>query len=429
MDLLRFVVAGSVDDGKSTLIGRLLYDSRQVFEDTLASLHRASEAQGFDGMNLALLTDGLRAEREQGITIDVAHRYFATPRRKFIIGDAPGHVQYTRNMVTAASTAELALILVDARTGVVPQTRRHSALAALLGIRHLVLCANKMDLVGWSGTRLAEIDAEFRTMAGQLGVPFVTTVPISATTGDNVVERSLTMPWYGGPTLLEFLETVEAPDIAQYSALRFPVQYVIRPQRPEFHDYRAYAGTVASGEVKPGAEVLVLPLGVRTQVAGIDRYEESLARAVSGEAVALRLVDDLDIGRGHMIVAASDPAAATTRFAADICWMNDREPLRPGQQFWLKHTTRRVRCRIESLDDRLDVESLEREPHPTSFKLNDIGRITVRAMEPLFVDPYAMSRDTGSFILIDPARHLTTAAGMVRTVADAIEMDTDGIAS
>jgi len=416
MDLLRFVTAGSVDDGKSTLIGRLLYDSKQVFEDTMVSLQRASEAQGLDEVNLALLTDGLRAEREQGITIDVAYRYFATPRRKFIIADSPGHIQYTRNMVTGASTAQLALILVDARKGVVEQTRRHSALTALLGIRHLVLCVNKMDLVDWSRERLLEVEADFRALADRLGVERVSVLPVAAVSGENIVDRGSSMPWYEGPTLLEFLETVEVPDPARHAALRFPVQYVLRPQTTAYHDYRGYAGTLAAGLARVGAGVLVLPLGARTTIAAIDRYEESLTCAASGEAVTIRLADDIDVGRGHMIVAVEDPAPVATRFTADLCWMDDGAELRPGQQFWIKHTTRRVRCLVESLDDRLDVANFERLRNPETLALNDIGRVTLRALEPLFVDAYATSRDTGSFILIDPATRRTVAAGMVRDV-------------
>ena len=416
MDLLRFVTAGSVDDGKSTLIGRLLYDSKQVFEDTMVSLQRASEAQGLDEVNLALLTDGLRAEREQGITIDVAYRYFATPRRKFIIADSPGHIQYTRNMVTGASTAQLALILVDARKGVVEQTRRHSALTALLGIRHLVLCVNKMDLVDWSRERLLEVEADFRALADRLGVERVSVLPVAAVSGENIVDRGSSMPWYEGPTLLEFLETVEVRDPARHAALRFPVQYVLRPQTTAYHDYRGYAGTLAAGLARVGAGVLVLPLGARTTIAAIDRYEESLTCAASGEAVTIRLADDIDVGRGHMIVAVEDPAPVATRFTADLCWMDDGAELRPGQQFWIKHTTRRVRCLVESLDDRLDVANFERLRNPETLALNDIGRVTLRALEPLFVDAYATSRDTGSFILIDPATRRTVAAGMVRDV-------------
>ena len=419
MDLLRFATAGSVDDGKSTLIGRLLYDSKQVFEDTMVSLQRASEAQGLEEVNLALLTDGLRAEREQGITIDVAYRYFATPKRKFIIADSPGHVQYTRNMVTGASTANLALILVDARKGVVEQTRRHSAITALLGIRHFVLCVNKMDLVDWSRERFEEISAEFLALTGHLGVDEVTIVPMAAAAGDNIVDRSENMPWYEGPTLLDFLETVEVADPARHAGLRFPVQYVIRPLTNAYHDYRGYAGTVAAGRVEVGEEVIVLPIGVRTRVTGIDRYEEELAGADSGDSVSIRLADNIDVSRGHMIVDAAQPATAATRFSADLCWMSEATPLKARQQFWLKHTTRRVKCLVESLDDRLEVESYERTPNPESFPLNEIGRVTIKTLEPIFVDAYTTSRDTGSVILIDMATRGTVAAGMVRDVLGA----------
>ena len=417
MDLLRLATAGSVDDGKSTLIGRLLYDSRQVFEDTLVSIRRASTAQGHGEVNLALLTDGLRAEREQGITIDVAYRYFATPRRNFIIADSPGHVQYTRNMVTGASTSQLALILVDARKGVVEQTRRHTALVALLGIRHAVLCVNKMDLVDWSEARLREIEAEYRALAARVHLECVTVVPMAAVSGDNVVERTLKMPWYDGPSLLHFLEEVDVPDPARHAALRFPVQYVIRPQSaPEFHDYRGYAGTILAGEVRLGDEVVVLPLGARTRVTAIDRFRESMTIARTGDAVAIRLAHDLDVARGSMLVAATDPAAMARRFSADLCWMDDTLALRPRQQYWLKHSTRRVRCIVESLDDRLEVTTFERTAAPRQFVLNDIGRVTIRTLEPIFPDPYSASRDTGSFILIDPNTRHTVAAGMVREI-------------
>jgi bifunctional enzyme CysN/CysC len=419
MDLLRFVTAGSVDDGKSTLIGRLLYDSKQVFEDTLVSLERASRDQGLEAVNLALLTDGLRAEREQGITIDVAYRYFATPRRKFIIADSPGHVQYTRNMVTGASTAELALILVDARKGVVEQTRRHSALTHLLGIRHLVLCVNKMDLVEWSHERFDEIERDYAAFARQLGIEQVTVIPMAAVTGENIVARDGHLPWYEGPSLLEFLETVEVADRARHAALRFPVQYVIRPHTSDFPDYRGYAGTVAAGEVVPGMDVTVLPINARSRVTAVDRYCGEVGRASSGDAVTIRLADDLDVSRGYMIVDARDPAPVASRFTADICWMSDSVALRPRQQFWLKHTTRRVRCLVETLDDRLEIHSLERIGEPETLGLNDIGRVTLKTLEPLFVDPYETSRDTGSFILIDPATRLTVAAGMVRNVVEA----------
>jgi sulfate adenylyltransferase large subunit len=417
VDLLRFVTAGSVDDGKSTLIGRLLYDSKQVFEDTLASLERASAAQGLDDLNLALLTDGLRAEREQGITIDVAYRYFATPKRKFIIADSPGHVQYTRNMVTGASTAQLALILVDARKGVIEQTRRHSAITHLLGIQHLVLCINKMDLVNWSRERYLEIEREYLKLARRLGIPTVSVVPISAVSGDNIVERGTNLPWYEGPTLLEFLETVEVPNPARHADVRFPVQYVIRPQTDDYHDYRGYAGTLAAGVLEVGSRVTVLPVGKSSRVAAIDRFQQPLAAAESGDAVTVRLEDDIDVSRGYMLVSADAPLPTTNRFSADICWMSESTVLRPRQQFWIKHTTRRVKCLVESLDDRLDIDSLERGAAGETMGLNEIGRITVKTMEPLFADPYSTSRDTGSFVLIDPATRHTVAAGMIRDVA------------
>ncbi len=419
MDLLRIVTAGSVDDGKSTLIGRLLYDSKQVFEDTMASLERASAAQGLDDVNLALLTDGLRAEREQGITIDVAYRYFATPKRKFIIADSPGHVQYTRNMVTGASTAQLALILIDARKGVIEQTRRHTAITNLLGIQHLVACINKMDLVAWSQSRYDEIEADYRKLAAHLGVQAVTVIPIAAVSGENIVDRATTMPWYTGPALLEFLESVEVPDPARHADLRFPVQYVVRPLTDEYHDYRGYAGTVAAGVVEVGARVTVLPIGRTTRVAAIDRFDQSLAAAEYGDAVTVRLEEDIDISRGYMLVSESPDAPSTNRFTADICWMSDTTVLRPGGRYWIKHTTRRVKCLVESLDSLFDVETLLRVPTPEGVALNDIARITIKTMEPLFLDPYSTSRDTGSFILIDVATRKTVAAGMVRDVAPA----------
>lgn len=415
MDLLRFATAGSVDDGKSTLIGRLLYDSKQVFEDTIVSLQRASEAQGLEEVNLALLTDGLRAEREQGITIDVAYRYFATPKRKFIIADSPGHVQYTRNMVTGASTADLALILVDARKGVIQQTRRHSAICSLLGIRHLVLCVNKMDLVDYSEARLREIEAEFEQVTNHLEVESVTVIPMAAAPGDNVVDPSTNMPWYSGPTLLDFLEAVEVPDPARHAALRLPVQTVLRPLTDEFHDYRGYAGTIAAGEVHPGMRVLALPVGIESTVVSVDRFQEQLESAAAGDAVAVRLADEIDLGRGGMLVDPAHPAISTSRFSADLCWMSEGPPLKAGQQFWLKHTTRRVKCLVQSLDDRLEVETYDRTENPESFPLNEIGRVTIRTMEPVFVDAYEVSRDTGSFILVDVATRRTVAAGMIRS--------------
>lgn len=418
MDLLRIVTAGSVDDGKSTLIGRLLYDSKQVFDDTLASLERASTAQGLDEVNLALLTDGLRAEREQGITIDVAYRYFATPKRKFIVADCPGHVQYTRNMVTGASTAQLALILVDARKGVIEQTRRHTAIVNLLGIRNLVLCVNKMDLVEWSEEVFRGIEAEYQAVASTLGVPEVTAIPMAAVSGANVVERAVQTPWFAGQPLLDFLEMVEPLEPAQHGAFRFPVQHVIRPQTPEHPDYRGYAGTVAAGLAEVGADVVVLPQGIPSRIEGIDRFGDSPSHAGQGEAVAIRLVDDVDISRGSMLVAANGCLPGTDRFTADICWMSDTSVLRPGNRYWIKHTTRRVKCIVESLDSLFNLQTLGHLTGPEGVGLNDIARVTLKTTEPLFLDPYETSRDTGSFILIDAATRRTVAAGMVReTVA------------
>jgi bifunctional enzyme CysN/CysC len=319
-------------------------------------------------------------------------------------------------MVTGASTAELALILVDARKGVVEQTRRHSALTHLLGIRHLVLCVNKMDLVDWSEARFREIEADYAALAQRLGIEHVTVIPMAAVTGENIVDRDGHMPWYDGPSLLEFLETVEVPDRARHAALRFPVQYVIRPHTNEFPDYRGYAGTVAAGRVEPGMDVTVLPINARSQVVAVDRFCDQTGAAESGDAVTIRLADDLDVSRGYMIVESADPAPIANRFTADICWMSDTHALRPRQQFWIKHTTRRVRCLVESLDDRLDIHTLGRKNGQESFALNDIGRVTIKTLEPLFLDPYETSRDTGSFILIDPATRLTVAAGMVRDV-------------
>jgi sulfate adenylyltransferase large subunit len=414
MDLLRFVTAGSVDDGKSTLIGRLLYDTRQVFEDTLASIERASLAQGLDELNLALLTDGLRAEREQGITIDVAYRYFATPRRKFIIADSPGHVQYTRNMVTGASTAQLALILVDARKGIVEQTRRHSALAALLGIHQVVVCVNKMDLVGWSEARFREIEADYRPVATSLGIDRVSVLPLAALSGANLVNRAPELAWFEGPTLLEFLETVEVPNPALSGPFRFPVQSIIRPQSRDFPDYRGYAGTVAAGRIRAGETVRVLPLGIETRVVSIDRYCESLDEARAGDAVVIRLEDEIDAGRGAMLVSVHDALEPVTRFVADICWMSDLSALRAGQEVLIKHTTRRTRAVVEALIDRLDIHTLDRLPSPGAFGINDIGRVQVRTLEPLAADLYEACRETGAFIVIGPANRHTLAGGMIR---------------
>ncbi|MCK9494458.1 MAG: GTP-binding protein [Dehalococcoidia bacterium] len=415
MDLLRFATAGSVDDGKSTLIGRLLYDSKQVFEDTLDSLKRSTAGTNFDDeVNLALLTDGLRAEREQGITIDVAYRYFATPKRKFIIADSPGHVQYTRNMITGASTADLTLILVDARNGVVEQTRRHAAIAALLGIRHVVLCVNKMDLVDFDQARFASIVRDFEFVQETVGLERVTPIPISALTGDNVVERSSAMPWFEGAPLLEFLEDVPIPSPAAAGPFRFPVQYVIRPQTKDLHDYRGYAGTILGGRVKSGDAVVVLPGGQRSTVESVDFAGEPLEAGEIFQAATIRLADDVDAGRGSIIADAAHPPTVTRELVADLCWMSEASALKPRQQFLLKTSTQRVKAMVTTLVDRLDIESLERVGEPSELALNGLARVVIRTADPVAVDPYRKDRWTGSFILIDPATFATVAAGMVR---------------
>ena len=416
MELLRFTTAGSVDDGKSTLIGRLLYDSKQIFDDQLEAVERTSNEHGFDYLNLALLTDGLRAEREQGITIDVAYRYFATPQRTFIIADTPGHIQYTRNMVTGASTAELAVVLVDARSGVQEQTRRHAIIASLLRIPQLVLCVNKMDLVDYSREAFDRISGDFRGFASQLQVADVTAIPISALHGDNVVDRSEHMPWYEGMPLLEHLEQVKRVEVGadgDLTAGRFPVQSVIRPMSEDYPDYRGYAGTVAAGVFRPGDEVVVLPSGITTRIRSIDSYDGALTEAVPTMAVTITLEDDLDVSRGHMICASDDRPTASDEFEATICWMTDRSELVPGRRFWLKHTTRRVRAVVSEVLSRLDVNTLARDAGAQSLSLNEIGRVRLRTSEPLFHDAYRRSRATGSLILIDEATFNTVGAGMI----------------
>ncbi len=412
-ELLRFATAGSVDDGKSTLIGRLLYDSKQILEDQPEAVERASREHGDEYVNLALLTDGLRAEREQGITIDVAYRYFATPRRKFIIADSPGHVQYTRNMVTGASTADLALVLVDARAGIVEQTRRHAYLSSLLGIRHLVLCVNKMDLVDYSEATFRAIAAEFQELASRLDVGAVTCIPISALNGDFVVERSACMPWYDGPTLLEHLEQVEVGSRTGDVGGRLPVQLVIRPMRNEFHDYRGYAGAMAGGPMRVGDEVVVLPSGRRSRIAAIDDAGVALDEAVAPMSVVLRLADQLDVGRGDTIASAAAPPRVGRALEAMVCWMTDRSELQPGRRFVLKHGTRRVRAMIDAIVCRLNVETLALDTDEAPLRLNDIGRVRLRTTEPLCYDPYRVNRATGSFILIDEVTNDTVAAGMI----------------
>lgn len=412
MELLRFTTAGSVDDGKSTLIGRLLYDTKSIFEDQLEAVERASRARRYAQVNLALLTDGLRAEREQGITIDVAYRYFATPKRKFIIADTPGHVQYTRNMVTGASTANLALILVDARNGVVEQSRRHAALSSLLHVPHLVLCVNKMDLVDYDQDRFEEIRQDFEAYCSRLEVEDLTSIPVSALHGDNVVSRSQNMDWYEGPSLLHHLEHVYIGSDRNLIDPRFPVQYVLRPHSTQFHDYRGYAGQVASGIFQPGHEVLVLPSGLTTTIEAIDTFDGAVAEAFPPMSVTIRLGDDLDVSRGDMICRVHNRPSVGQDLDAMVAWMADT-PMRVGGKYALKHTSRSGRALVEALHYRLDVNTLHRDLESTSLGLNEIGRVAVRATVPLFYDEYRRNRATGSFILIDEGTNTTVGAGMV----------------
>jgi sulfate adenylyltransferase large subunit len=420
LDLLRFTTAGSVDDGKSTLIGRLLYDSKQVFEDQLEHVAQASERRGGEGvLDLALLTDGLRAEREQGITIDVAYRYFATANRRFIIADCPGHRQYTRNMVTGASTADVSVVLIDARRGVLEQSRRHAFISALLGIPEMVVAINKMDLVDYSRERFDELVEEFEGFAHRLeGVEQISYIPMSALEGDNVVERSANMPWYDGPVLLEHLEQVEvAYDHPNEKPARFPVQWVIRPSKGAGgEDYRGYAGQLASGALRRGDEVAVLPGGGRTRIAAIDTYEGELEEAMAPMSFALRLEDELDVSRGELICHPDEAPAVGRALEADICWMTD-EPLRPGGRYQLKQTSRYATAIVDAIEDLVDVHTLERAEGPAELALNDIGRVHLRTSIPLVFDPYTSNRRTGSFILIDEASNRTVGAGMIAAAA------------
>jgi sulfate adenylyltransferase large subunit len=410
-ELLRIATAGSVDDGKSTLIGRLLHDSSAVLDDQLEHVVETSERRGDGYVNLALLTDGLRAEREQGITIDVAYRYFQTRRRKFILADTPGHEQYTRNMVTGASTADVSIVLVDARKGVSEQTRRHAYITSLLGIRHLVVCVNKMDLVDYEENVFYAILEELTDWGARLQIPDITFIPISALHGDNVVERSWAMPWYGGAPLLYHLEhVVIAPD-RNLTDVRFPVQWVIRPMSDVHHDYRGYAGQVASGLLRPGSEVVVLPSGRRTEVAAIDTLDGELEVALPPMSVALRLTDALDISRGDMIVGPEDLPPAAREIEAMVCWMHEH-PLRARGRYVLKHTTRNARVVVEQVEHRVDVNTLGHAPS-SELALNEIGRVRLRSSAPLIVDPYSRNRSTGSFILIDEATNDTAGAGLV----------------
>lgn len=417
VDLCRFVTCGSVDDGKSTLIGRLLYDSKQVMADQLEHVESASARRGDGYVNLALLTDGLRAEREQGITIDVAYRPFATPERRFIIADCPGHVQYTRNMVTGASTADLAVILIDARNGVVEQTRRHSFICSLLRIPRLLVAVNKMDLVDYSQDRFEEIARDFLEFTAGFGVE-VDIVPISALAGDNVVDVSTEMGWYSGPTLLGRLETTPLESAEQRDEpFRFPVQWVVRPQSDEYHDYRGYAGQIASGSVRPGDEVVVLPAGHRTTVAAVESLDGELDGAEAPLSVVVRLSDDIDVSRGDMLVAADRPAEVTREIVADVCWMNDR-PLVGRGRYLLRHTTREVTALVDQIVHRVDIHTLHTES-AAQLELNDIGRIVLRTSAPLAVDTYAADRATGSFIVIDESTNETLGAGMITEVRPA----------
>lgn len=411
--LLRIATAGSVDDGKSTLIGRLLFDSKAVMEDQLASVERTSRERGHDYTDLALVTDGLRAEREQGITIDVAYRYFATPKRKFIIADTPGHIQYTRNMVTGASTAQVAIVLVDARHGLQEQSRRHTFLASLLGIRHIVLAVNKMDLIDWDEQRFASIRDDFHSFATRLDVHDVTTIPISALLGDNVVTKSDKTPYYEGPSLLSHLEDVYIAGDRNLVDVRFPVQYVIRPQTHEHADHRSYAGTVASGVLRPGDDVVVLPSGKPSRVAAIEGPSGQVSEAFPPMAVSVSLEDDIDISRGDMIARTNNQPRIVQDFDATVCWMADGATLQPGNDYIIKHTTRTTRVKVMALDYRLDVNTLHRDKEASALQLNELGRVSLRAQVPLMLDEFSHNDATGSFILIDQSTNGTVAAGMV----------------
>ena len=411
-ELLRFSTCGSVDDGKSTLIGRLLYDTKSIFEDQLPHGEDVSRRRGDEYTNLALLTDGLRAEREQGITIDVAYRYFATPRRKFIIADTPGHVQYTRNMVTGASTANLAIVLIDARQGVVEQTRRHSLIASLLRIPHLVYAINKMDLVGWDEGIYRKIEDEVRGMAARLDVQDLCFIPMSALHGDNVVDRSPHTPWYKGPPLLHHLESVHIASDRNLIDVRFPVQWVVRPQSAEYHDYRGYAGQVAGGVLRKGDEVVALPSGMTSRIAKIETFDGELDEAYAPMSVVVHLDSDVDVSRGDMLCRPNNRPVAGQDLEAMVCWMTD-QPLTPRTKYTLKHTTRTTRAMVTGIQYQLDVNTGRRNEGVAQLGLNDLGRISLRTMAPIFYDEYRRNRTTGSFILVDEATNATVGAGML----------------
>jgi len=412
MELLRFTTAGSVDDGKSTLIGRLLYDSKSIFEDQYEAIERASILKGEEHVNLALLTDGLRAEREQGITIDVAYRYFATPKRKFIIADTPGHIQYTRNMVTGASTANLAIILIDARKGVIEQTCRHAFIASLLGIPHIVICVNKMDLVDFSQEVFYKICQDFKNFASRLEIPDIRFIPISALHGDNIVERSKNTNWYNGPTLLYLLENIHIGSDENMVDCRFPVQYVIRPQSDEFHDYRGYAGRVAGGIFKKGDKVMVLPSGFTSSIKSIDLDGEEIEKAYPPMSVTIRLNDEMDISRGDMIVRENNVPTIGQDLNIMVCWMNEKK-LQPNGKYALRHTTKTARCIVKNVLYKVDINTLHRNEIDKEIGMNDIGRIQIRTTLPFFYDKYKANRHTGSVILIDEATNETVGAGMI----------------
>ena len=425
--LLRFTTAGSVDDGKSTLIGRLLYDCKSIFEDQLAAVEESSKRRGDEHVNLALLTDGLRAEREQGITIDVAYRYFATPNRKFIIADTPGHVQYTRNMVTGASTADLAIILVDARLGIVEQTRRHAFLASLLRIKQVVLAVNKMDLVDYDKAVFEQIESGFRSFAQGLSNPVeITAIPLSALNGDNVVDASANMPWYSGPTLLQHLETVQIEISESPEQTRYPVQWVIRPMSDDYHDYRGYAGRLASGEFRVGDEVIAYPAGLTTRITGIHTLGVEHESTEAGLSYSITLKDEIDISRGDLLAKPDNPPQVTQNIDAMICWFSDKK-LNLRSRFYLRHTTREVRAMVQDVIHKVDITTLDKVQGQTEFSMNDIGLVHLRLSTPIFCDSYAQNRITGSFVLIDEQTHNTVAAGMiVRKTDEDLDPDAGG---
>ena len=412
MDLLRFTTAGSVDDGKSTLIGRLLYDSKSIFEDQLEAIETASQKKGEEKINLALLTDGLRAEREQGITIDVAYRYFATPNRKFIIADTPGHIQYTRNMVTGASTANLAIILVDARNGIVEQTKRHSFIASLLGIPHIVYCVNKMDLVDYSQKEYEKLKSDLVGFSSKLKTQDVRFIPISALNGDNVVNRSSKMDWYEGSTLLHTLENIHIASDHNHIDCRFPVQHVIRPQKKEFHDYRGYAGRIAGGIFKKGDKVTILPSGFESTIKSIDTFNGEIAEAFAPMSITMCLEDDIDISRGDMIVRENNQPNTSQDIDLMVCWM-DETPLKSRGKYVIKHTSNEVRCMVKNIQYKMDINTLHRLENEISIEANDIARISIRTTKPLFFDNYSTNRNTGSVIIIDEGTNNTVGAGMI----------------